>query len=126
MQLLFKSSTEFGTTAGLDLIPGIVDRIPVADTTLRLPHIAWAPVQMHNRTDSRLFDGIDENLAGFYFVHSYAATNVPPKYVAATVSYGNLQLVAAVRRQNIWGTQFHPEKSGPQGLHLLKNFISIC
>lgn len=70
--------------------------------------------------------GLTDSEMRFYFVHSYAATGVKPQNISATVSYLGNNIVAAVQSGNVWGTQFHPEKSGPSGLHLLKNFLNNC
>jgi glutamine amidotransferase len=62
----------------------------------------------------------------FYFVHSFAAVGVPESVLAATVDYLGHRITAAVQRDNVYGVQFHPEKSGPSGLHLLANFVGLC
>ena len=73
-----------------------------------------------------MFAGLTDSEMRFYFVHSYATTGVRTDNISATVSYLGNNIVAAVQSGNVWGTQFHPEKSGPSGLHLLKNFINNC
>jgi glutamine amidotransferase len=126
MQLLFDKGTEFIPTDGLGLIPGSVDIIPVAPGEGRLPHIAWSAICPTEQGRQTMFAGLSDNEMRFYFVHSYAATGVKPDNLSATVSYLGNKIVAAMQSGNVWGTQFHPEKSGPSGLHLLKNFISNC
>jgi imidazole glycerol-phosphate synthase subunit HisH len=106
--------------AGLDLIPGRVEHLSMLGCTLRVPHVGWnavSPVSSHGG----LFDGIPEG-TDLYFVHSYAFVAEEPADVIATTEYG-IPITAAVRRGNVWGTQFHPEKSSRAGFRLLRNFI---
>ena len=117
MQLLMSSSAEGRLTLGLDFVPGKVERIP---TTLKLPHIGWNA--LHFATPSPLFEGIDEGTC-FYFVHSYRA-DCADEYVCAKTEYG-VVYPSAVCRNNVFGVQFHPEKSGAAGLRLLKNFCAL-
>lgn len=124
MQLLFDKGTEFVPTDGLGLISGSVDIIPVSPEVGRLPHIAWSAICPTEQGRQKMFAGLTDSEMRFYFVHSYAATGVKPDNISATVSYLGNNIVAAVQSGNVWGTQFHPEKSGPSGLHLLKNFIN--
>ncbi len=115
MQLLFQDSDEGRVCPGLDLIPGHVRRIP---TSLKLPHIGWNSLTFTQ--NSPLFRHIDEHSA-VYFVHSYAAAQVPPEALLAVTDYG-VPVTAAVGRGNVYGCQFHPEKSGEVGLQILRNF----
>ena len=125
MQLLFSDSTEGSFNEGLSLIPGnirpISDQLP-SNCGLRLPHIGWQSLSINLTqsafTSSHLYD------QDFYFVHSFMALNVPSLNVIATVSYGNVPIPAIVANNRTIGFQFHPEKSGPNGLLLLKNSIS--
>lgn len=126
MQLLFVRGTEFGDTAGLNLIPGVVDRIPVQPGDGRLPHIAWTTIHRNQDMPDAMFAGLDDVQCRFYFVHSFAARDVPDAFVAGSADYLGHPVIAAVQRGNVWGTQFHPEKSGPSGLRLLTNFIGQC
>jgi len=126
MQLLFDKGTEFVSTEGLRLIPGSVDIIPVASGEGRLPHIAWSAISPTEQGMQKMFAGLSDSEMRFYFVHSYAATGVSQDNISAIITYLGNKIVAAVQSGNVWGTQFHPEKSGPSGLHLLKNFINNC
>lgn len=125
MQILCDEGTEFQRTPGLGFIPGSVERIPIAPSEGRLPHIAWSVIQTRSAAQA-MFAGLTPEQLRFYFVHSFAATRVPPEFVAATVNYLGHEIVAAVGRDNVCGTQFHPEKSGAAGLQVLKNFTSRC
>ena len=117
LQMFFEGSEESPATEGLGLMKGKVVKI---GTKLRLPHIGWNSLEI-KRKACPLFRGIDEGYA--YFVHSYHA--LPEEnVVAATTSYG-CEINASVWKKNIFGTQFHLEKSGALGLQILKNFLEL-
>jgi glutamine amidotransferase len=127
MQLLASYSTEGagndGTamqTRGLGLVPGRVEHLRNLGCTLRVPHVGWNEVTS-SPSGEGLFNGIPDG-TDFYFVHSYAFVPEDPKDIAATTDYG-ISVTAAVRRNRVWGTQFHPEKSSRAGFELLGNFI---
>ena len=103
---------------GLGLIGGTVERIP---TELKLPHIGWNSLTFHG--DCPLFVGLDQE-AYVYFVHSYYGAATRPEQVLATTDYG-LPVTAAVGSGLVFGTQFHPEKSGEVGLRILRNFTAL-
>ena len=115
MQLLFDESAEVRRCAGLGLVGGRVKRI---ETELKLPHIGWNGLTFQN--DSPLFKGLDDG-AYVYFVHSYCGFAAREEDVTARTDYGT-SVVAAVGRGNVFGCQFHPEKSGETGLQMLRNF----
>lgn len=115
MQLLFDASIEVRETAGLGFVPGQVERI---ETDLKLPHIGWN--SLHFPNPSPLFEGLDEG-SYVYFVHSFCGNAADPRYVIASTDYG-AQVTAAVQNGTIFGTQFHPEKSGEIGMQILRNF----
>ncbi len=119
MQLLFERSLEYGVHAGLSLIPGEVRPIAeVLPAGLKIPHIGWNALRFNGKT-SPLFSGIKEGDC-VYFVHSYYAADCGDS-VIATAEYG-AELTAAVQRANVFGCQFHPEKSGRVGLAILRAF----
>lgn len=123
MQLLGNSGEENNEhTKGLGWIPGEVKKIPTNLSKLPLPHVGWNNIEM--KKNSPIFQNIPNN-SNFYFVHSYyfAAKN-SENNVLATVNYGE-DLPVIINRNNIYGFQFHPEKSQKIGLKLLKNFLSI-
>lgn len=121
MQLLFDVDLEFGRHEGLGLIHGTVEAIePRLTQKLDVPHMGWNA--LHFTKPSKLYEGIEEG-AFVYFVHSYAATDCD-EAVSAEVEY-SVTLTAGVERGNIYGTQFHPEKSGETGLKILRNFCSL-
>ena len=115
MQLLFERGTEVRPCRGLGLIGGTVERIP---TELKLPHIGWNSLSFPN--PSPLFAGVEEGNY-VYFVHSFCGVAADPATVIAQTDYGT-PVVAAVQKGNVYGCQFHPEKSGEVGLQILRNF----
>jgi glutamine amidotransferase len=119
LQLLFDSTTEFGGAGGLGLLEG-----PVAELDadgLKVPHIGWSPVQWER--ESRLTEGLPSGTP-FYFVHSFAP-QPGSEDLLGTAEYGS-RFACAAQRENVYGVQFHPEKSSAAGLRLLANFAGIC
>lgn len=119
MQLLFTDSVEGGGARGLGLLPGSVTRIDAPG--LKLPHIGWSPLAL--RQSSPLTDGIDEG-EPFYFVHSFVA-RPRGEDLLADAGYGE-RIAAVIGSGNVFGAQFHPEKSSAAGLRMLANFCSLC
>ena len=119
LQLLFDSSTELSGDAGLAMLGGPVDGLEAEG--LKVPHIGWAPVRWER--DSRLTDGIPSETP-FYFVHSFAPRPSADELLG-TAEYGT-RFACAAERDNVFGVQFHPEKSSAAGLRLLSNFAGIC
>lgn len=115
MQLLFQTGYEVRPSEGLGFVPGTVERIR---TELKLPHIGWNGLKFYH--DSPLFAGLDDG-ACVYFVHSFCGLAKFSEHVIATTDYGT-EVTAAVQNGYVFGTQFHPEKSGEVGLQILKNF----
>ncbi len=120
MQLLATTGTEHGDHQGLDLIKGTVIRLTSPDKSIRIPHIGWNDVKVREGTISYQDIAMPHD---FYFVHSYALLPDDPSVVSATCHHGQ-DFVASVENENIWGAQFHPEKSQRAGLGFLKNFIT--
>jgi imidazole glycerol-phosphate synthase subunit HisH len=119
LQLLFDSATELGGAAGLGLLAGPVAELDAEG--LKVPHIGWSPVRWER--ESRLVEGI-ENETPFYFVHSFAPAPEPSDLLGSA-AYG-ARFACAAERDNVFGVQFHPEKSSAAGLRLLSNFAGIC
>jgi len=122
MQLLAERGLEHGVTAGLGWIRGDVDRITPSDPALKIPHMGWNT--LISRKDHALLDGIALGPTGLhaYFVHSYQLAPTDADDLVADTEYGG-PITAVVARDNIAGTQFHPEKSQRLGLALLANFL---
>jgi glutamine amidotransferase len=114
-QLLFDESEEHGHHKGLGLLPGKVVKV---ESSARLPVIGWCRLQQSG--DSMLWSGIKDR-SYFYFVHSYT-----PSASDSAIACTEHSPAAAGARGNVMGTQFHPEKSGPDGLRVYKNFVSYC
>ncbi len=122
MQLLAEVGEEDGPTRGLGWIRGRVERFKLNDPALKVPHIGFNTATFVP-LESSVFAGLGHH-ADFYFVHSYHLICDRERDVRAWVDYGG-PFVAAVERDNIFGTQFHPEKSQSNGLKLLKNFAGV-
>ncbi len=121
MQMLFTKSFEYGEHSGLDLIKGsVVPMRPLLPSELKVPHIGWNELDFPK--ENALFKYINEK-DRVYFVHSFFATDCNES-VIATTEYG-ITLTAAVAKDNVLGTQFHPEKSGNVGLNILRGFCEI-
>jgi glutamine amidotransferase len=121
MQMLFERGHEHGIHSGLGWIAGEVVPIISTNQSLKIPHMGWNELQIQQK--SPLLAGI-ENGDHAYFVHSYHARLANLSQILATVEYGK-KLTAIIGKDNIYGTQFHPEKSQKTGLRLLENFVHL-
>ena len=121
MQLLYESSDEVAPTAGLGLLSGSVTRL--ATGGLRLPHIGWNDVRFEQ--PSPLLSGLADGGCPFYHVHSLAVRPAEPGDVVATTEYGE-RFATVVAHGNVFGVQFHPEKSSAAGLTMLGAFARLC
>jgi imidazole glycerol-phosphate synthase subunit HisH len=122
MQLLFEESTENGTTSGLCLLPGRVERFSgktAGGEAYKVPHMGWNKLH-YLKEEEPLLNGLDEGFV--YFVHSYVVQTEEREVLAAVASYGDVEVPAVVGRGAIMGTQFHPEKSSETGMGMLRNF----
>ena len=119
LQLLFTESEEFGVSRGLDVVPGRVVRFPQG---LKVPHMGWNTVEIW-REDCPLLRGIEEG-SYFYFVHSYYVVPFDLSVVATSTVYG-VEYTSMIWKDNIFATQFHPEKSQRLGLKILENFTRL-
>jgi len=117
MELLAQFSPEVRDTQGLGWVDA--EMKPFDRAEMRVPHVGWN--QITNRNESPLLDGIDDG-SFFYFVHSFHMVAHKPELVAATSNYGH-DFTAVIQQGNVYGTQFHPEKSQSSGFMLLRNFI---
>lgn len=127
MQAMMDYSEEFGRHEGFGFVPGTVAPIPDSGADGKphpVPHIGWSsliePAKGWNHTPLKDL----QNGTAVYFVHSYAAEPVDTGHIAATCDYDGRAITAVVTRDNMTGCQFHPEKSGPAGLHIMQNFMS--
>jgi glutamine amidotransferase len=131
MQLLLDSSTEFGFVEGLGLIPGTVMPIPKVDvtgTSVKVPNIGWrdlvAPTGCESWEGTLLHDTPPLKNA-VYFVHSFMAVPTSATHRIANCEYGGTAIAAVIQNDNVWGAQFHPEKSGEVGLSMLNTFVML-
>ncbi|MDY0357783.1 MAG: imidazole glycerol phosphate synthase subunit HisH [Sedimentisphaerales bacterium] len=118
-QMLFEESSEYGPHQGLGLVKGKVVALPAGQV---VPHMGWNRVDLPGDMD--LFSDLGES-KHFYFAHSYYAQPGDERAKVAYTDYG-FALPAAIQKDNIYGVQFHPEKSGRQGLKVLQNFYDLC
>lgn len=126
MQLLMDQSYELGTYDGLGVIPGTVEKINCTSKKLgqlKVPLIGWYPVQQVQQDTSLLSNQPEKNT--YYFVHSYEVKPLDNSAILAKAQYNNYEVVAAVHHNNIYGVQFHPERSGQSGINLIHKFLSI-
>jgi glutamine amidotransferase len=120
MQMLFDESHEYGVHKGLSLIPGKIVPLEPVVGELKVPHIGWNALKM--KKESKLYKYVNEG-DHIYFVHSYYAAECEDS-ITAVSEYG-IEVTASVERDNVYGTQFHPEKSGEVGLNILRAFCEI-
>ncbi|MEI7542107.1 MAG: imidazole glycerol phosphate synthase subunit HisH [bacterium] len=121
MQLLFSYSSEFGRHKGLGFVPGNVVRF---NLKMKVPHIGWNEAVIVNK-GSKILKGI-KNSQFFYFVHSYYCVPLNKKAILTKTQYGNIIFTSAVELGNVFGFQFHPEKSTEAAMVIYKNFYKIC
>ena len=118
MQVIFEFGYEYGRHEGLNWIKGNVKKLIVED--LPLPHMGWNNIEI--KKEDKIFFGLDE-INDFYFIHSYAV-DTNQNYILSETEYGS-RFCSAIKKDNIYGVQFHPEKSQKTGQKLLKNFLNI-
>lgn len=129
MQLLFEKSEEFGINKGLGLVKGEVKKFPSTynDKRIRVPHIGWNKIfedkSLNNWKNTPLKDITKEDY--MYFIHSYYANPTEQKDILSFSYYQDMKYCSAVRKDNIFGFQFHPEKSAEAGLTIYKNFLKL-
>jgi glutamine amidotransferase len=127
MQMLASMSEEFGNHTGLDLIPGNVIPIPTKSAdgqTLKIPYIGWSVIKP-SREDAYTGSVLQVHGSGeaVYLLHSFHVCPAKTEYLLATYIYGGHPITAAIRHRNVTGLQFHPERSGPVGLRIIKQFV---
>lgn len=121
MQLVASKSYELGEFKGLDWVKGEVKKLPVEKMGLKIPHVGWNDLLI--KKESGLLTGIKPK-SSFYFVHSFALYPEDTKTIIGSCSYG-VEFAAAIEKDNIFATQFHPEKSQKDGLRILENFMKF-
>ncbi|MBN1124192.1 MAG: imidazole glycerol phosphate synthase subunit HisH [Sedimentisphaerales bacterium] len=128
MQLLLGSSEELGVHDGLGIIPGKVRRLP-DEPGSKVPHVGWAGLHIPEEQDSSYWKDtilrdvpVDRDM---YFVHSFAAVPDHTEHIMSRTGFGTHWFCSSVRKGNVYGCQFHPEKSGPAGLQIIENFLRL-
>lgn len=126
MQMLLEESEEFGNSKGIGLIEGKVVKFPIKQSIhYKLPHISWNEIQSKKiKWENTILDNIKEN-SEMYFVHSYIAQPKNEKEILSVSKYHNHIFCSSIKKENIYGCQFHPEKSSQKGLSVIRNFIEI-
>lgn len=119
MQLLYEYSMEDGKSCGLSILKGFVDKIP---SVVKVPHMGWNQIKIINKNNKLLSD-ID-NGKNFYFIHSYHIIPENRNVISSVTDYG-IEIVSSIEKGNIYGFQFHPEKSSTIGLKILNNFWKL-
>ncbi len=122
MQILFEYGYEGGKSRGFGIFNGNVERIPFSPG-IKIPHMGWNRIKIIKKK-SPIFKGI-KNEESFYFVHSYHAVCNDKNIISSLTEYG-INIVSSIEHENIFGLQFHPEKSSKSGLQILKNFADIA
>lgn len=126
MQMMLGEGTEVKATAGLGIIPGKVLPLPKVNGLGQpntIPHIGWASLQAKSTKYSSLLPKQESSF--MYFVHSFYASPDQTEHTIACTEFGDLSFTSVVNKDNAWGTQFHPEKSGEIGLNVLSNFLTL-
>ena len=121
-QVLFSNSSESGFTEGFNFIDGKIINFKEKLKTLRTPHVGWNNCKFEKK--STLFENVDNN-SDFYFTHSFFLNDCNKDYIISKTDYG-FQFISGVEKNNLYGVQFHPEKSQLSGIKVLKNFYERC
>lgn len=121
MQMIFQKGYENGKCDGLGFIEGDIKLLEPREK-VKIPHIGWNKLECNR--ENKLLNGLEEN-SFVYYVHSYGATNINDENLIGFSNYGGIKIPSVVYKDNVYGTQFHPEKSGEVGLKILKNFGEV-
>lgn len=119
MQVLYEASTEHGYTRGMGVLPGVIERLNVKP----LPHMGWSIVERIK--NSQLLEGLPERFYAYY-AHSYASRDVDRMFVKAVTRVGGQVFAALIEKPPVYGTQFHPERSGREGQKIINNFVELA
>jgi glutamine amidotransferase len=125
MQILFNKSEESEHVDGLKLIDGVVKKLPLLLEKSRLPNINWSKIKLNEKNPIDFLNTDNIKFKDFYFLHSYYCKCYDINNVIAYASFDNFDFCSIIKKKNIFGFQFHPEKSRLQGLDLIKNIINF-
>ena len=121
-QILFRESNEHGSSIGLNILDGKIKNFHDISKKIKIPHVGWNECKIINK--NKLFYGIDD-ASDFYFTHSYFLDDCLSEHIISETNY-DIKFTSAINKDNIYGVQFHPEKSQVNGLKVLKNFYERC
>ena len=121
-QMIFKSSEEFKYTKGLGLLSGRVKSLKILKTKKMIPNLGWRKINFKKNKKNFLFKGVKSN-STLYFIHSYFVETTQREYITSTIDFEK-KIVSSIQYKNLYGVQFHPEKSGHSGLQIIKNFLN--
>ena len=122
-QMLFSSSTEFGNTKGLNILNGKVKALKSLKTSKLIPNLGWFSLDYKRKKTNFLFKNLDLK-PSVYFIHSYYVELSDKKFVTSNINFGGKKIVSSIQYKNLYGVQFHPEKSGKNGIKIIKNFLN--
>lgn len=125
-QLLLEKGHEFGEYEGLGFLPGEVVHFPMLSDDAKIPHMGWNSLQTNDAVqwESTILAGLPQE-ANMYFIHSYILQPQKKEHILAQTTYGGLTFPSVIGRDTIYGCQFHPEKSGSEGLKIIENFVQL-
>ena len=122
-QMLFSSSNEFGNTKGLNILNGKVKSLKSLKTKQIVPNLGWNVLNFKKNKNNELFKKISIK-PSIYFIHSFYVEAKNKNYITSTINFGGKKITTSVQYKNLYGVQFHPEKSGSNGLKIIKNFLN--
>jgi len=122
-QMLFSSSKEFGNTKGLNILDGKVKSLKSLKTKKICPNLGWKQLNYKKNHTNNLFNQFDTEIA-VYFIHSYYAEIKNKRCITSTINFGKKKIIASIQFKNLYGVQFHPEKSGNDGIKIIKSFLN--
>ncbi len=122
-QMLFKSSDEFKYTKGLGFLSGRVKSLKTLKTKKMIPNLGWSKINFKKKKNNSLFTGVNSN-SSLYFIHSYFVETTNKEYITSTIDFEKKKIISSIQYKNLYGVQFHPEKSGHNGLKIIKNFLN--
>ena len=122
-QMIFTSSEEFGNTKGLNILDGKVRSLKSLKTNKIIPNLGWNVINCKKNKTNFLYNQLDTKPA-LYFIHSYYVETKEKRYITSSINFGGKQITTSVQYKNLYGVQFHPEKSGKNGIKIIKNFLN--
>lgn len=122
-QMLFSNAEEFGSTNGLNILNGKVKSLRSLKTNEIIPNLGWKSLNFKKNINNHLFKKLDSK-PSVYFIHSYYADVEDKKYITSSINFGGKEIATSIQYKNLYGVQFHPEKSGQNGIKIIENFLN--